>query len=123
MKGIVVILALLLICGFALFGYLKKLRRGGGCCGEHAAPDKKVKVADRDKSHYPHTTLLTIDGMTCSNCVRRVENALNTLDGVWAVVDLSTKTATVRLKDPVSDATLRRVVREAGYTVLALKES
>ena len=36
----------------------------------------------------PYTAVLQVDGMTCSNCVRRVENALNRLDGVWAEADL-----------------------------------
>ena len=36
---------------------------------------KKVKVKDKDPSHYPYEKILKIDGMTCGNCANRVENA------------------------------------------------
>ena len=110
-----------LACIYGVYSYIRKLRYGGGCCGEHEGAVKKVKVADRDKTHYPYETVLTIDGMTCSNCVRRVENALNQLDGVWAQVDLSK--AAVRMKQPLPEDTLRDAVRAAGYIVLSVQNN
>lgn len=62
---------------------------------------------------------MTIDGMTCSNCVRRVENALNRLDGVWCTVDLGQRQARLRLKQPADERVLQEAVRQAGYTVLS----
>jgi copper chaperone CopZ len=116
-----VLLVLLVICIFAVRSYMKKLSHGGGCCGEHEAMEKKVKVGDRDKSHYPYTVVLKIDGMTCGNCTRRVENALNRMDGTWAEVDLGEQRATVRTKQPANLEQLRQVVQEAGYLVLSAK--
>lgn len=121
MSTAVILLILILICVFAVRSYLKKLTHGGGCCGEHEAAEKKVKVSDRDKSHYPYTVELRIDGMTCGNCSRRVENALNRLEGTWAVVDLGERRATVRTKQPADAELLRRTVRDAGYTVLSVQ--
>ncbi|MFR6379321.1 MAG: heavy-metal-associated domain-containing protein [Evtepia sp.] len=101
----IVIVIIVVICVFAIYSYGHKMRRGGGCCGSHEAAEKKVKVADKNKDHYPYEVTLTIDGMTCSNCSRRVENALNSLDGVWAKVDLGERKADVRLKQaPDNDA-------------------
>ena len=71
----IVVIILLLLCVYAGYSYRKKLRYGGGCCGEHDAMETKVKVADRNKKHYSYQVVLSIDGMTCSNCSRRVENA------------------------------------------------
>ncbi len=88
MTTAILLAVLVLACIYGGYAYVKKLRAGGGCCGPHEAAEKKVRVADRDKSHYPYTAVLRVDGMTCSNCVRRVENALNRLDGVWAEADL-----------------------------------
>ena len=123
MATIILSALLALACIYGVYSYVRKLRQGGGCCGEHEPPVKKVKVADRDKSHYPYETVLTIDGMTCSNCVRRVENALNHLDGVWAQVDLGSRKAVVRMKQMLPANTLRETVREAGYTVLSVQTS
>ena len=115
-----VVVVLVVICAFAVYSFVKKLRKGGGCCPEREVSEKKVKVADKDKSHYPYQTTLTIDGMTCANCATRVENALNSLPGVWAKVDLMGKIASVLLKQPPEADTLRKTVQDVGYTVLRL---
>jgi Cu+-exporting ATPase len=58
-----------------------------------------------------------IGGMTCASCVARVEKALNKVPGVEsATVNLATEMARIVINDPaVSDARLRRVIRDAGY--------
>ena len=65
---------------------------------------------------------LTIDGMTCGNCARRVENALNRLDGGWATVDLGAAQAKLLLKKQPEEAVLRQAVRDAGYAVTAIRQ-
>ena len=50
-----------------------------------------------------------------------MENALNQLDGVWAQVDLSSRKAAVRMKQPLPEDTLRDAVRAAGYIVLSIQ--
>jgi Cu+-exporting ATPase len=65
------------------------------------------------------TTELTIVGMTCAACVRRIETALRAVDGVLeASVNLVTGRATVR-HDPTRATTdaLNAAVRGAGYDV------
>ncbi len=115
MATLIISVLLALACIYGVYSYIRKLRYGGGCCGEHEGAVKKVKVADRDKTHYPYETVLTIDGMTCSNCVRRVENALNQ--------DLSSRKAAVRMKQPLPEDTLRDAVRAAGYIVLSVQNN
>ncbi len=63
---------------------------------------------------------LSIQGMTCANCVSRVERALGRTDGViQANVNLATEKATVTyLPELVTVATLRRAIQDAGYEVL-----
>lgn len=117
----IVIVIIVVICVFAIYSYGHKMRHGGGCCGSHEAAEKKVKVADKNKDHYPYEVTLTIDGMTCSNCSRRVENALNSLDGVWAKVDLGERKADVRLKQAPDNDALRHTVQDVGYTVLSIQ--
>ena len=109
--------ALLLLAAWALRRTLIRSRNGGGCCGEHESAEKKVTVSDRNKAHYPSAVLLQIGGMTCENCARKVENALNLLDGTWAVVSISGGSAKVLSKTPLDEAALREAVRGAGYVV------
>ena len=75
----IVIVIIVVICVFAIYSYGHKMRHGGGCCGSHEAAEKKVKVADKNKDHYPYEVTLIIDGMTCSNCSRRMDLAADLL--------------------------------------------
>lgn len=67
------------------------------------------------------TSTLTapVEGMTCASCVRRVEDALASVDGVErATVNLATNTAQVAFDAARVDAVaLRRAVADAGYVL------
>ena len=78
---------------------------------------KKRKVSDKDLTHYPHRRFLKVDGMSCSNCAIRVENSLNSLEGVYARVNLMEAEVDVRMKKELSDSVLKETVKDAGYTV------
>jgi copper chaperone CopZ len=60
--------------------------------------------------------------MHCDNCVRNVTNALDSVEGAWARVDLGTRTAHVLSKGPIDQAAYRDVVRQAGYRVIGVAE-
>lgn len=78
----------------------------------------RLRVADRDKRHYPYQTELSIGNMTCENCAIRVENALNVLPDTWAQVSISTHKALVRTKQEPDVAELKRAISAAGYVVV-----
>ena len=58
--------------------------------------------------------------MHCSNCARHVENALNSKDGIWAIVKLENNTVLVRSKNPLEWDELSPVISKAGYTLIKL---
>ena len=94
-----------------------------GCCGGSGGPAvKRVRVRDRDLSHYPFHKVLKVDGMSCGNCAAHVENALNSIDGVWAIVNLGDEEAEVRLKQDTDSQILKDAVKAAGYTVYRILE-
>jgi Cu+-exporting ATPase len=66
---------------------------------------------------------LPIHGMSCASCVKKVEGALNGLEGVVrASVNFATERATVEyIPGAVSMADFRRAVKEAGYEVLEVE--
>jgi len=76
----------------------------------------------KDVGYEPVTSTLDlgVQGMTCANCVGRVERALKKVDGVLgASVNLATERATVQyLPSVVSPGQLKAAVRESGYEVL-----
>ena len=63
-----------------------------------------------------------VDGMTCQNCQRHVENALNTLPDTLAEVNLSAQNVTVWTKADADEEVIRKAIRDAGYLPLRTKE-
>lgn len=104
---------LIIICFIAVRSYMKKLAHG--CCGSNGDSIKKVKVKDREKSHYRYKKQVQIDGMMCQNCSNRIENAFHTLEGYYAKVDLSKGQLTLLCKQDISDEKIKRIVKKAGY--------
>lgn len=118
MANIIIVLILAALVGYGIYSYVHHLTRGGGCCGERDAAAKKVKVEDHNKAHYPHTLVMGVDGMTCQNCQRHVENALNVMPGTWATVDLAAQNVTILTKDEADEDAIRQAIRDAGYLPL-----
>ncbi|MFF7800117.1 heavy metal translocating P-type ATPase [Streptomyces olivaceus] len=63
----------------------------------------------------PVVTDLTVGGMTCAACVRRVEKKLAKLEGVTATVNLATGLARVSHPADVAPGDLVTAVEQAGY--------
>src|SRR5690606_2471174 len=63
-----------------------------------------------------HAVDLSISGMTCASCVRRVERALAGVPGVLdASVNLATERAHVELTTQASSEALVAIIKKAGY--------
>ena len=58
------------------------------------------------------------EGMTCQNCQRRVENALNAMPGTWAAADLAAQQVSILTKEMPDEAAIRQAIRDAGYLPL-----
>ena len=63
-----------------------------------------------------------IEGMSCNHCKQHVEEALNSLDGVSATVDLKKKCAMVENTKNVSNQQIINAVENAGYKVKKIVE-
>lgn len=117
MEYAIVGLIILVFAIFVIKGYVKKLATG--CCGAGGDAEARIKVRDKNRSHYPYSARLTVDGMMCSSCQTRVENALNVIDGVWAKANASDGTVKVLMKSPVPEDKLRAAINELGvYTLM-----
>ena len=114
----IICLVLVVIIIFAIKSYMRRMSTG--CCGGTAQPSvKKIKVKDKNPANYKYSCTLKIDGMSCAACAARVENALNTMDGVWARVDLMKGQAQVLMKSKISAdrCEYSQMLKKAGYDV------
>jgi len=82
------------------------------------------KVKDLGYGARVEKVVLPIQGMTCASCVSKVEKALSSVKGVvQAGVNFATERASVEyLPEEVSIRDLKKVVEEAGYQVLEVRE-
>lgn len=120
---------IILICGaaliiYAIYGTVQRLRgkSKSSCCGGPEAVTVK-KVADTDKSHYPHKYTISINGMMCSNCAANVENAINAMGDTWARVDLGRHRAVVLSKNEKTERDFADALRKTSYTINRVEAS
>ena len=65
----------------ALWRVIRRFRRGSACCGEREKTVRRTGPARGRLGGAPYAAEIEIQGMTCENCARKIENALNELDG------------------------------------------
>ncbi|PKM93700.1 MAG: heavy metal transport/detoxification protein [Firmicutes bacterium HGW-Firmicutes-1] len=64
---------------------------------------------------------INIKGMSCTHCIKHVENALEQLEGVSNVsVDLENNSAIVELHNDIPDNQLEEAIEEAGYNAVSI---
>lgn len=67
------------------------------------------------------TKTIKIKGMTCENCVKSVETALNSLKGIASVVvDLDKENARVEVNG-VEDQEIKDVIDDIGFEVVGIE--
>jgi copper chaperone len=84
------------------------------CCDAASAPDAQPAASTI-------TEEVLVEGMTCSHCVRSVQEEIAAIDGVENVsVDLNaggTSRVTIHSAAPIDSARVRAAVEEAGYAL------
>ena len=114
----IVAVVIIVIAIFTVKKY--KMSMKYGCCGSaDSGEGRRVEVADKNPEDYPYTAVLDIKGMTCENCVRYVENALNEQGDIWAVADLKRNSAFVRMK---KEYQFKMILRPTGYTLVGVRD-
>ena len=79
------------------------------------------KISNEKGKEKTMEKTIKINGMSCSHCTGRVQDALNRIDGVKAQVSLDDGgKAVVEISGAVSDDTLKKTVTDAGYEVVSI---
>lgn len=119
-QNIAIILILLVVFAAAIYGIVRRIRFGSSCCGTKNPGDKKIRVKDKNRDHYPYKYALSVEGMHCAGCARRIENAFNRTEGRWAVADVAKKEVRLLSKQEESESDLEKITGSAGYTLLSV---
>lgn len=85
-------------------------------------PNNQNKIENKEKGENQiMQKVITINSMSCEHCRARVEKALNSIEGVSAIVDLKNQNAAVTLTRHVDDEELKNAVIDAGYEVVSIE--
>ena len=91
-----------------------------GAARAAAAAAGMSKSRKRNSQAPLSTKVVDIEGMTCGHCKGRVEQALDTIDGAAAEVNLHRNHAVVKMTREVSDDEIRRALAGSGYTITGI---
>lgn len=119
----VIIIAGFLLIAYAVYATVQKARgkAKSSCCGTAETVLPKA-VDDMDESHYPFRYNVSIDGMMCSNCASRVQNAINEEGDVWAQVNLGRHRAEVLAKSEKTERDFVRLLGGTDYKVTGFEQ-
>ena len=117
-SNIIIIVIVVAILFFAVRSSLAHFKGEGACCGG-GGKAKPIKPQKLDK--VIATRLVGIEGMVCDNCALRVQNALNSVEGINAKVKLSRSTAIVKLGREITDAEITEIITNLGYKVKGIE--
>ncbi|MBP3718653.1 MAG: heavy-metal-associated domain-containing protein [Eubacterium sp.] len=111
---IIIVVILVVILFFAIKNSIPHFRGEGGCCGG-SGKEKLIKPAKLE--NVIATKVVKIEGMRCENCHRRVQNALNSIEGVSAKVNGDKAEAVVKLGREIEDSEIKKAINDLGYSV------
>ena len=114
---IFIVIILVVILYFAIKNSIPHFRGEGGCCGG-SGKEKLVKPAKIE--NVIATKIITIDGMRCENCHRRVQNALNSIEGVNAKVNGEKKQAVIKLGREIENSEFEKIISGLGDKVTSI---
>ncbi len=119
---------ILIILAFVIYVALhaSKERFQSGCCGGcgdgGCGSNLSIKKLKNSTGKVISKKKMVIEGMTCSHCSATVENAIGSIAGASAKVDLDKKEAVIKLRKVVADEALRKAVQDAGYSVVEISD-
>lgn len=117
MADIIILLIVIVLIFVAIKQTKKHMKGESPCCGGGGG-DVKVDIPIKNlENPVLGRKTVKISGMTCQNCVKHVTEAINSIDGASAKVDLDRKEAVVSYDRFVENDKIKEVVKKAGYRV------
>ena len=118
LSNVIIIAVMAVVLFFAIKGAISHFKGEGSCCGG-GSRTKLIKPKKPD--HVIAQKKIKIEGMVCDNCSARVQNALNSIDGINAKVIRSRGEAVLKLGKEIDDEAIIKVITDLGYNVTGIK--
>lgn len=112
MADIIIVAIVLIIMFFAVRESTKHFKGQGGCCGggsEIKTKRKRLRGTEIRKMFF------AVEGMHCKNCIRRIENRINLMDGVACRVNLKKQEAVISSDHEIAEESIINAINRLGY--------
>lgn len=109
-SDLILIILIVLVFGLLLASYVKKFTAKKSCCGTELVRIRKKKL-----KRTAGSITLQVEGMHCENCRKVVMEAVNSVEGHSAKVDLLAKECKVAFETEPNTAEIIKRIREAGF--------
>lgn len=87
---------------------------------EDVKVNRSSLTADFSKKDLEEAKIF-VGGMTCKHCQRRVKEALESLDGLRAEIDLDEGAAYIKTSVAYDQETYKKIIEDAGYDFKGMK--
>ncbi|MCR5701890.1 MAG: heavy-metal-associated domain-containing protein [Lachnospiraceae bacterium] len=114
MSNALIFVVVVVIFIFAVKNSIPHFMGKGACCG---GGDKGKVIKPKKLDKVIAIKRIKIGGMHCENCSRRVQNALNSIEGVNAKVKLSRELAIIKIDREIDDGVFKKAITDLGYEV------
>lgn len=80
-----------------------------------------IELKEEIKEELEMEKTVLIEGMMCQMCVKHVQKALDSIDGISATVDLENNCAYIKSESEINEETITAAIVDAGYEVKGYK--
>ncbi|WP_290772271.1 heavy metal-associated domain-containing protein [Anaerofustis sp.] len=78
---------------------------------------RKIEVQNKDTTDYLYEKKLSVKGIESHHNAEKIEEAINSINGVWAKVDLNNDKINILLKENISNEIITDKIKELGYEI------
>ena len=115
--NLIIILIVIVLVAVGARSMVRHFQHKSSCCGGGSTSGNRKKKLNKVVAKK----IFVVEGMNCQHCKSRVEEAVNAIYGVSAVVNLKRGVAEVSYAEAVEDAEIKAKIEKAGYTVTEIR--
>lgn len=112
MENYIIIAVILLIVLISINSAVKHFKGQGGCCGGSSFKVKRKKL-----KNVLYKKTFKVSGIHCEHCKNRIEEVIDDIDGLAAVVNWKKNELLVSYERDFSDEFIKEKLQKFGYEI------
>lgn len=119
MATAIILLIIMVIVIFAVKNSLLHFKGEGGCCGHSTGTPQTKELQNK----IIGSVEISVSGMHCDNCAKKLTDRLQSIEGISAKVDLAKSNAIISYDQPIDMQQVYSIIENAGYKIIFVHQS